>query len=253
MAATTVKRAVVWDWDHSALDDNTDTVVPLVCGGEATLAFIAERSRATPWNALRAETARRLHAGGVTPDAVRAALRTMAMHEDIRRAFHLAREVGAFQYVVSDANAVYISVTAEAHGVAACIDSITTNPAHFDESGLLVIGPHQDAQSPHGCARCPVNLCKGGVLDRLGLSSAQQQLQQQAQQQRPRVLYVGDGNGDLCACLRLGPGDVICAREGYPLLSTLRSAAVAPLVRARVVPWRDGSGVLAAVRAFLEQ
>ena len=32
---------------------------------------------------------------------------------------------------------------------------------------------------------------------------------------RPRkIVYVGDGSGDYCPALRLGPGDVLCARAG---------------------------------------
>ena len=43
--------------------------------------------------------------------------------------------------------------------------------------------------------------------------------------------------------------DVICARDKYPLLAALRERR--GVVRAQVVPWRDGRAVLAAVREFV--
>ncbi len=140
---------------------------------------------------------------------------------------------------------------------------------------VLRVRPYVPASSPHGCARCPVNLCKGAVMDSLGLSSSPstsaaasteegEEVRQLAaaagagpgQRFAPpppsqRVLYVGDGGGDLCACLRLGPRDVVLARDGlrYPLLRKLRCGE--GLCRARVVPCNDGAQMRDAILAFL--
>ncbi len=74
-----------------------------------------------------------------------------------------------------------------------------------------------------------------------------------------RVLCVGDGAGDVCPCLRLGPGDVALARHGYPLAERLRRAAAEgegegtrrPL-RATVRLWKDGAGLRDETRAFFQ-
>jgi hypothetical protein len=63
-----------------------------------------------------------------------------------------------------------------------------------------------------------------------------------------RVLYVGDGSGDLCATLRLRAGDVVCARDGCPLLKLLRGGAGAA---AEVRAWGTGPELAAHIDAFL--
>lgn len=52
------------------------------------------------------------------------------------------------------------------------------------------------------------------------------------------------------ARVRVRRGDVICARDGYPLLAELRKRRRGE-VRASIVPWSDGLGVLRAVEDFI--
>jgi hypothetical protein len=93
---------------------------------------------------------------------------------------------------------------------------------------------------------------------------------------RPPVLYVGDGGGDLCACIRLSAahGDVVLARGAstepgaptrrFPLLGLLRKHAEASGAAATssphpptsvppptVVPWTTGAVVRDTILTFL--
>ena len=115
-----------------------------------------------------------------------------------------------------------------------------TNPAAFDEAGRLRIAPHHDAGAPpHGCARCPPNMCKGAILAAAVPSGA-------------RVFYAGDGSGDVCPALALHGGSVACARRGDAMARALREAAEAGALRARLEEWRDGNDVLRLLRGFLD-
>ena len=72
---------------------------------------------------------------------------------------------------------------------------------------MRVTRHHATALPPHGCPHCPLNLCKGGVLDAL-----------RAQWPSDATLvYVGDGRGDYCPTLRLGASDWVFARSEYAL------------------------------------
>lgn len=80
----------------------------------------------------------------------------------------------------------------------------------------------------HGCPLCPPNLCKGAALRRLRV-------------ERPfaRVVYAGDGAGDLCPALSLGPGDVLLARRRHRLAAILdeRRAQGLSVGGARIELW----------------
>lgn len=71
-----------------------------------------------------------------------------------------------------------------------------------------------------------------------------------------RCLYVGDGSGDLHACLCLQQHDVVLARDGpkFSLLPSLRAALDGRTEAASVptvVPWSSGDIVLGAIREFV--
>jgi 2,3-diketo-5-methylthio-1-phosphopentane phosphatase len=271
------RAVIVWDWDWSAVNENTDVYVPRVLAPDL-VDYI--RTARTQWTALMDEVAGLLHARGVTADDIARALRSLPVFPEVPVAFAEAAAAGAQQVVVSDANAVYIATMAAHMGVDGCIAAVVTNGAHYDASGRLHIAPAVPPSAPHGCARCPVNLCKGAVLDGLRLSAPARRrggdgggggsssvsggsatdvntgaaaAAAEVEAPPPRVLYVGDGGGDVCAALRLGPRDVVAARcgPGFALLPTLTTPPVADELAAAVRPWADGAELLAIVRDFL--
>lgn len=150
--------------------------------------------------------------------------------------------------LVSDANDVFIDVFLEHHGLRGAVAGVETNVAYTDDAGRLRVRAHVDAASPHACDLCPKNLCKGAVLDRLGLLASAKQ-----------IVYVGDGGGDFCPGLRLRPQDLLLVRddEAYPyargLAKRIAKHAEARPVRAAVLKWRTGHEVLAAVTAALDE
>ena len=182
-------RVVIFDFDHSLVDDNTDTFIPKMLR-PGLLEHISARSRAgTQWTALMDEVAGLMHRDGVSRSDIEGALRGIPVHADMVAAVREAAGAGVAVHIVSDANEIYISVLLEHLGLADSITSVSTNAARW-EGERMCISAFCDV--PHGCERCPVNMCKAAVLQgtlRLAAST--------------RVLYVGDGGGDVCPCLSL--------------------------------------------------
>ena len=241
MMASERSPVIVFDWDWSAVNENTDTFVPTQLAPDL-LRYISLKHSVVPWTALMADIAAQMFVRGITHAQIRDALCRLPCDDDMLSCFSLAAEQRVPLHIVSDANTVYIRTILEHRGLTC--DSVTTNTAYFDDAGQLIIAPHQPKESPHGCPRCPINLCKGGVLDAKGLG--------RGGINSTRTFYVGDGSGDACACLRLGDGDVICARKGYPLLKILNAHHDPPLL-ARVVAWESGRDVRAALLDFLRK
>lgn len=239
------QHTIVWDWDWSAVNENTDVFVPKALCEDAR-AHIAEHAGRKQWTSLMHEAAGIMHAAGVVRADIDRALQSLPVFPEVISALLTAQSHGLTQVVVSDANTEYIDTMSRHMGVKSAISRVITNPARYDDAGRLHIEAHQRSTEPHACELCPVNLCKGGALDTLGLSHA-------VRVGAGRVLYVGDGMGDLCACLRLRKGDVVAARDGsgFRLLGALTSGSHAPSVRAAVKPWKDGAELLAIVMDFL--
>ncbi|KAG6837513.1 hypothetical protein H0H93_008438 [Arthromyces matolae] len=107
-------------------------------------------------------------------------------------------------FCLSNANSVFISTILKSKGLENLFDQITTNPAEWDESGLLKLRRRIDPSGPqHSCKiGCSPNMCKGEELEAF------------IKEHGPfdRVVYTGDGSNDFCPILRLRSQDVVCCR-----------------------------------------
>ena len=225
---------VVWDFDYSLINCNSDTYVPenclpLLCD------FISEGSKTTQWTTLMAEVTLKMFEGRVERSQIEASLDRMPVFSEVIESIKYASSLGVKQYIISDANTVYISRFLETKRLDQHFSEVISNPASWTEKGLLQINPYH---SHHNCSRCPSNLCKGLVIDSI-MSTLSSEC---------RTLYIGDGGGDLCPCLRLRKNDSIAARSGYKLAQLLRNIEA---LESSVSNWEDGESLAHIINRFI--
>ena len=234
---------LVWDFDWSLINENSDTYVLKLDASGALRSAIEQRlDDGAEWTPLMDWLLGELHALGVRPAALTEALGEIPVLAGALDAVECASSLGVEQRILSDANSVYISEILAARGISDYFTAVETNPAWFDGDGRLHVRPHQGDASAHGCPHCPPNLCKGRVLQRWldGMGDC-------------NVAYVGDGGGDFCPATRLRAGDVLLARRAPHdgLLARVRECA--DEVAATVVEWDgedEGAALAAALRDF---
>ena len=230
--------AIIWDFDHSLINDNSDTWIPAFLdpsgGSEAQISN--GRQAGTQWTKLMGEVVATLHCEkSITPMEINAAAGNLPVFEEIILSIQECHSRGYIQYIVSDANVVYIHEFLKAKGISHIFeDKVITNFGGYDSKGKLIIEAHQSYyrrdQPPHDCPHCPINLCKGSVLEELSLPPT------------TKVFYVGDGHGDLCPALRLKEGDIVLARKNFGLMKSLEKMSSS--CQATVVTWADGKDVM---------
>ncbi|CAJ1363818.1 unnamed protein product [Effrenium voratum] len=233
---------LIWDYDWSLINANSDTYVVEVLRPELMARF---SSRTTGWTELMDSQVKELFARGVTRSELEAVVAQVPVLPGCLQAVAVANAAQARQVVLSDANTIFIEAFLKKEGLRRCFSDIISNKAEFDGEGRLHIKPFH--AEPPGCALCPSNLCKGQVLrqllDREGPS---------------RICYVGDGSGDFCPACQLRPEDLLLCRappspplKRFGLLDRLTDPPSASQVVAKVVKWHTGEDLLAAVRTFL--
>lgn len=111
--------------------------------------------------------------------------------------------------LLSGANDVMINAILGKVGILDAFKRVITNPAHFDDNGRL----HITSYHTHDCTDC-AGLCKGAILREI-LSKGSYQ----------RVIFVGDGDNDVCPSKCLSERDHVIARELYPLAEELSELA----------------------------
>jgi len=249
---------VVWDYDWSLINTNSDTFVIEELRSELMERF--DKARSMGWTELMDYQMQGLFEQGVKREELVECVSGVPVFEGSLAAIRLCAEKEAEQMVLSDANTVFIEAFLERQGLQPLFRGVVTNAAEFDDDGRLHVRAYHAARGdpPHTCPLCPPNLCKGLVLERI-----------RAELKPAKVIYVGDGGGDFCPCCDLLPGDaVLCRTPPSPPLqsfglhnciqgkkATLRTRHDGGQRPAKVVaqvhPWHNGEGLLEAMTAAL--
>lgn len=138
------------------------------------LPLLHQRVRATGaagWTAAINWALGALPPRGIPAGALLGALRRAPWPADatvlLRR---LAATPGVQVGIVSDANAAYIDTILDAAGLGGggrgelLGAGVATNGAAVSPAGGLTVVPYTAGRQPHGCGRCPPNICKGEVV-----------------------------------------------------------------------------------------
>lgn len=168
-----------------------------------------------------------LHHKGISREGLESHMCSMVVHPDMEAACRLISsrpETDCF--VLSDSNTVFIDTILRHYKLADIVQRVVTNPAEFDSQGRL----HVQHCHQHSCCMCPQNLCKGHFLDQF-----------RAAKKYDKVVYIGDGGGDVCPSLRLSDRDTVLARKDFTLFRKLTSAEN---LHATLVPWASATDVL---------
>ncbi|XP_072321329.1 pyridoxal phosphate phosphatase PHOSPHO2 [Eucyclogobius newberryi] len=230
-----MKTLLVLDFDHTVVDDNSDTWVIRCLPGERLPDSVTKTYRKGHWTEYMGNVMNYLGEQNVTPDQIRLVLETIPFTEGMKNLLtYVSRRKDAIDcIVISDSNTLFIEWILRAAGLQAAVDEVFTNPARVDERGSLEVRRHH----AHSCPDCPVNICKREVLRRY--------LSERAEY--GAVFYAGDGGNDLCpvACLR--EQDTVMPRKGYTLEKRLLQPGRP--VKPRVVAWSSGQEILEELKA----
>ena len=207
MAAGSEEKArtlFVFDFDHTLIDDNTDTWVMGVRSG-----LNCERQQNECWTDFMDRIFMNIHKAGCGREELMLHMAKLKIFDQALRAVKaVERSCLADAIIISDSNTVFIDCILKGCGIEDVFSEVFTNPAHFDSTGRL----HVQWYHSHQCRTCSnsPNMCKGTILsDYLGRCCYK------------KVVYVGDGRGDYCPCLRLRECDTIICRAGYRLAKKL--------------------------------
>lgn len=135
MASIRKKCLVAFDFDCTVVDENTDVVVQSIPGFPA-LDF--EFDGTMGWTSFMQKVFRHHHANGVTEKDFCGCLDSMSFAPGM---LDLVTKLSSLDdvemIIVSDANSFFIDHILEKNGLKGAFSEIATNPAKFDESGML--------------------------------------------------------------------------------------------------------------------
>ncbi|CAE7868835.1 Phospho2 [Symbiodinium microadriaticum] len=138
-ASAPLRRLLVWDYDWSLINTNSDTFVVEKLRPELMARFDSPCSGG--WTALMDRQMKALFDLGVSRGWVEQCVSSVPVFEENLLAVRRAAEAEAAQIVLSDANTVFIEAFLQSAGLRSCFSEIITNAAEFNSDGCLRVRP----------------------------------------------------------------------------------------------------------------
>lgn len=237
----TTKNLAIFDFDYTVVSKNTDTEVANLVEKE-TLMEARKIIDTKGWTAFMAEIFGILHSQNVPKATIHTTIIQIPETEGMCELFKALHDELNYEIIImSDSNQVFIQDWLDAHNVRKYIKQVFTNPAEYDESGLLCIQPYQIQDE---CKLCPKNLCKGSIMkkyieinEKLGI-------------EYNKIIYAGDGSNDFCPMIKLRSQDTAFPRLGYRIMSAIETNRndADLVIKANVQPWNNACDILKIVR-----
>ncbi|XP_052245415.1 pyridoxal phosphate phosphatase PHOSPHO2-like isoform X2 [Dreissena polymorpha] len=248
MSTSSEKILVAFDFDHTLVDENSDIEIIKLCPGGKVPADLKHQWKKTGWIPYMGAIFEYLHENSVTESDMKNIIANIPFTPGMSDLLEYLRNSCFEVIIISDSNSVFINTALEQKGFKDVVDKVYTNPAHYDENGLLKIAFYHFQD---WCDLSTENMCKGHILE--------EHIRQSDSKYR-YVLYVGDGINDFCPALKLKETDYVFPRENYSLWEALikpdegeGSDKGQPAVQAQIVNWSSGLEIREVCKKLCEE
>ncbi len=243
------KCLIVFDFDNTVVNANTDVVVQDIPTGTLPLPGEVNKVKNQGWTAFMQAVFKHHHGNGVKEEDYYEKLDEIPFVPGVREMIEILAgpEYNNFveMIIVSDANSVFIDRILGQNGLSEFFSTVVTNPAEFEDSGLLRVTPYR--RQDH-CALSAANLCKGDAVDEYV-----KKRKEEGGIEFVLIGYAGDGDNDLCPMVRLPEGSLLFPRDGYRIVNSLENYSSSEgAVRGTKVPWTNGGEMLAALETKMK-
>eukprot|EP00047_Mylnosiga_fluctuans_P017289 m.60271 g.60271 ORF g.60271 m.60271 type:complete len:228 (-) comp7016_c0_seq3:103-786(-) len=211
---------VLFDFDHTIIDADSDHHVVGTLAPHVMRTHMETGPRRQSWPTVMSTCFEEMHREGITRSDFERVLATVDVHPALTLALRSIADQGAKLGIISAANTFFIDVILRRHDLQHLF-TVDTYPAVL-EGDTLRVGDYPHTEP---CATCFAgDLCKGAIVRRL---------------RSRRVVYVGDGSNDLCACFQLQSDDVALVRSEFSLAKLLADNSNRARVAAHVFYWAN--------------
>lgn len=232
-----IKNLAVFDFDHTVVEDNSDIVARNLLTEEIP-DDIKNLHKSSGWIAYMSEIFKLLHKSGFRKDRIRSAIVNIPEVNGMKNCMKLIKDHNFVIIIISDSNSEFIQCWNRFNGIEPYVDYVFTNPAKYNNNGLLEIKPYHIQRE---CRLSSVNLCKGQILNNF--------INDQFINHNTKynfIIYAGDGKNDICPMLKLPKNSLACAREGFYCSREIEKflGQSNHKLKAKLVRWKDATDLI---------
>ena len=245
------KKLIAFDFDHTIVDLNTDLHVKKLAPNGKLPEEIEEMFSLSSWTNYMGSIFKYLHSIGVKESDMRQCMAEIPLTKGMDELLSYTTSQGWENIIISDSNSMFIKYILNHEGLDSTFSDVYTNPAHFDENGLLNIEYYH---TQDWCDLSTVNLCKGHILNE------HIKMRQSEGVEFSQILYVGDGTNDLCPSLKLSESDIVYPRIDFRLWKKIKKlkandnvdekSGSTLVIKADICEWENGLDILNHIKSL---
>jgi len=234
-ASRSMRILFVFDFDDTIVQANTDIKI-LEAFPDFNTAPYKKIYKEDGWTAYMNKIFEAFKENDLHKEDFEKVLRTIELTDGMRELFDfISKHPRIFECIIaSDSNSWFIEYLLKHHKIADMFKDVFTHQGRW-ECGTLVVEPYT---SKHECSKCPVNMCKAEIVNYERVCFRQ-------------VVYIGDGNNDVCPVLSLRGGDLACPRKGFKLARMIKMKQNA--MEADLAYWTNAADLIPALDKMLEE
>ena len=208
---------VIFDFDHTMIDCNSDTYIFDNLSPDLVPVMKEAMTTTHPqWTQLMQHMINLLLTR-VSIKELESCLETCPLTTDMQTVLQSLHANRHTVTIASDANTFFIETILKKYNMLQYVNEIYSNYCTVDRenNSVTLVQFCEYINKPHSCDVCPINMCKGEILQRLFSQSVTQIPSQKTHYDR--IVYVGDGTNDYCPGRLLTTNDHLFVRKGYRL------------------------------------
>ncbi|KAL2087490.1 hypothetical protein ACEWY4_016318 [Coilia grayii] len=242
-----MKTLMVFDFDHTIVDDNCDTWVIQSTPNKCLPVSLAKTYQKGRWTEYMGRVMSYIGDQNVTPESIRSVMTTIPFTDGMVELFtFISRHKNDIEcIIISDANTLFIDWVLQGAGIRPAFDKVFSNPGSIDSRGYVTVQCYHS----HDCIKCPINMCKRKILEDF------LEHQDKAGVKYARTIYIGDGGNDLCPLKCMREEDIAMPRKGFTLerllLAGVETKDGTPL-KPRVLAWSSATEILNELKALIQ-
>ncbi|CAG9768610.1 unnamed protein product [Ceutorhynchus assimilis] len=245
-----MKNLAVFDFDHTIIDDNSDTAVMKLVDKSKFSPQLKELHKEEGWTAFMQGVFDVLHENRKTELDISKLIENISEVSGVKNLIiELHDNMDYDVIIISDSNTYFIEHWLQQNNLSSKILKVFSNPAEFDQNGLLKVEMYHIQDS---CKLSTRNMCKGMIME--DFIKAQSKLGIIYN----KIAYVGDGQNDFCPILRLNDNGIACCRDNFKCVELVKKAQKdCPInendktkykIKAQLCVWQNGQDILDFLR-----
>ncbi|XP_053550513.1 phosphoethanolamine/phosphocholine phosphatase [Bombina bombina] len=243
--ATTLKYLLVFDFDETIVNENSDDSVIQVAPGQDLPDWLRQTFKDGFYNQYMQRVFEYLGDKGVSLQDLRDVYSNIPLSPGMPDLFRfLFKNQDRFEIIlISDANMFGIESSLKSNGYQSLFRRVISNPTTVEKNGYLTLGPYHS----HTCLQCPANMCKRKVLTEYLTERSQEGVKFE------KLLYVGDGANDFCPTVIFSSRDVAFPRKNYPMHQLIKKMEEKQkgTYQSMVAPWDTAESIAKYLHGLL--